>query len=145
MAGSLTAATAVITFSIPGVYDVAQQLQQFAADDIFSTESLQSAEVQMGVDGTLSGGFVFVPVKQKYMLQANSPSVKIFDDWWSASQTALDVFSCLGNITLKSINSKWNLVNGFLTSYSPMPDAGKLLKPRSFEITWQQMLPQPSL
>lgn len=141
MGNSLTAANAIIMLTIPGVFTPPQQLQQFAADDIFSTEQLKSAETEMGVDGQLSGGFVFVPVKQSITLQANSPSCAVFDTWWAAAQAGIDVFSAFGVITLPSLKSKWALNNGFLTGYMPIPDAGKLLKPRKFEITWGQMLP----
>ncbi len=144
MAGSLTAATAVYMLTIPGVFNSPQQLQQFAADDIFATEMLKSVEVQMGVDGTLSGGFVFVPVVQSIMMMANSPSLEQFDQWYNAMQVAQDTYTAEGIITLKSLGKKWALTKGFLTGYMPIPDAGKTLKPRKMEITWQQAVPIPA-
>ncbi len=144
MAGSLTSATAVYMLTIPGVYAAPQQLQQFAADDIFSTEMLRSVETVMGVDGTLSGGFVYVEVKQKVVLQANSPSIQIFEQWWSAMAIAEDTYKAIGIITLKALGKKWNLTDGFLTGYTPIPDAGKILKPQPYEITWGKMVPAPT-
>jgi len=144
MAGSLTSATAVYMLTIPGVFSSPQQLQQFAADDIFSTEMLKSVEVSMGVDGILSGGFVFVPVVQSIMLQANSPSLEQFDQWWSAMQVAQETYTAQAVITLKSLGKKWAMTQGFLTGYMPIPDAGKTLKPRKMEITWQQAVPNPT-
>ena len=141
---SLTSATAVYMLTIPGVFSPPQQLQQFAADDIFSTEMLRSVETSMGVDGVLSGGFVFVPVQQSIMLQANSPSLDVFDAWYNAMQVAQDTYEAQAIITLKSLGKKWAMVRGFLTGYMPIPDAGKTLKPRKFEITWQQATPAPS-
>lgn len=143
MAASLTAATAVIMITIPGIFNSPQQLQQFAADDIFSTDPIAPAEVSMGVDGILSAGFVFVPVKQKFSLQANSPSVTVFDNWYGGQQVALDVFEAAGLITLTSLKKKYALVRGFLTGHPLMPDAGRTLKPLSYEITWQQVTGQP--
>lgn len=143
MAGSITAANAIVTITVPGVFQQPQQLQQFAADDIFDTEAVKNIEVQMGVDGFLSGGWVNVPIPQSYSLQANSPSCNIFDQWWSAQSTLLDAIAAFGVVTLPSIAKKWALSNGFLTTYPPMPGAGRILRPRKFEITWQRVLPQP--
>lgn len=138
---SITAANAIFTLSITGLFPTPQQLQGFAADAVFETEPLQSAEVLMGVDGNLSGGFVNVEVKQGITLQADSPSIAIFDTWWSQQQAAKDVFTASGIITLKSVGTKWAMTKGFLTTYQPIPNAAKLLQPRKFGITWQSVSP----
>jgi hypothetical protein len=64
MAGSITAANAIFQLYIPAVFSAPQQLQGFAADDIFDTENQELVQTQMGVDGLLSGGFVFIETKQ---------------------------------------------------------------------------------
>lgn len=143
MPGSITAANAIVTITVPGVFQAPQQLQQWAADDIFDTEPLKSIEVQMGVDGFLSGGWVFVPIPQSFTLMPNSPSVSIFDQWWAAQATLIDAIPGFGVVVLPSIKQKWALTNGFLTTYPPMPGAGRILKARKFEITWQQVQAQP--
>lgn len=141
MARSLTAANAIIMISIADLFPVPQQLKQFATDDIFTTTPLKSAETQMGVDGHLSAGFVFVEVPQSVNLQADSPSCDIFDNWWGASQTVKDAYPANGVVIITSVQKKWNLTRGFLTSFPPMPDGGKILKPRRFEITWESIQP----
>lgn len=138
---SITGATAIVMLSVPGLFPVPQQLQGFAADDVFDTDTLESAEVLMGVDGRLSGGFVFVPVKQNYKLQADSPSIFFFDSWWSAQQQAQEVLPANGLVLLIATNAKYTLTRGFLTGYKPMPDIKKLQQPRPFAITWQSSLP----
>lgn len=140
---SLTAANAIIALSIPLVYPAPQQLSGFAAEDIFSTEAIDSAEVSMGVDGKLSAGFVFVPIKQNYVLQADSASNSVFDNWWGASQAAKDVYFANAVITLISIGQKYAMTNGILSSYAPSPDIGKILKPRRFTITWESLQRSP--
>lgn len=138
---SLTGATAVIQLSIAGLFPTPQQLQGFAADDVFDTDAIESAEVLMGVDGIMSAGFVFVPVPQTYTLQADSPSVFIFDQWWAAQQAAEDTFPASGVVYLTAIGAKYNMTNGVLTSWKPTPDVKKLLQPRKFRITWQRIFP----
>lgn len=141
MARSLTAANAIIMISIADLFPVPQRLQQFATDDIFSTNPLASAEVSMGVDGHLSAGFVFVPVPQSINLQADSPSCDIFDNWWGASQTVKDSYEAQGIVVIQAVRKQWTLTRGFLTAYPPIPDGGKILKPRRFEITWESIRP----
>lgn len=141
---SITAANAVFMLGITSVFPSPQQLQGFSADDIFGTDPMESAEVSMGVDGRLSGGFVFVPVKQGISLQADSISNQLFDNWFTAQQTAQDTFIANATVLLPGLGKKWTLTRGFLTTYPPIPDAGKLLKPRRFGITWERVRPAAS-
>lgn len=144
MAKSLTAANAIILISVPGLFNVAQQLQQFAADDIFGTEPVERTEVAMGVDGFLSAGFVHVAIKQSYTLMADSDSNQLFDDWDAANQAAGETFPATGFVELTSVGSKWAMTRGFLTTFQPLPDAGKILKPRRHTITWERTQRAPT-
>lgn len=142
---SITGANAVFQLAITGLFPAPQQLQGFAADDVFTVDQLKSAETLMGVDGTLSAGFVFVPVEMNISLQADSPSTSLFDIWWSSQQTAEDLFYATGIVVLTSIGSKWNLTKGVLTGYQPLPNTKKLLQPRVHQITWQSVVPSIAL
>jgi hypothetical protein len=120
-----------------------QQLQGFAADDVVTTDPVASVEVLMGVDGILSAGFVYVPIRQMIALQADSSSNAVFDAWWNAMQTTKDVYLAQGVITLTTIQTKYALTNGSLTTYHPIADVKKLLQPRRYGITWQSVSPAP--
>lgn len=141
MPGTITAANAVFTLAVNGVFNVAQQLQQFSADDVFDTEAVESAEIMMGVDGHLSAGFVFVAVKQSITLQADSPSNLIFEAWQQAQKTARDLFFAQGGVILPSVGRAYTMTRGVLTSYPPIPDAKKVLQPRKYGITWESVSP----
>lgn len=141
---SLTAANAVITLTIPGVFNRPQQLQQFAVDDVADVDTLTVAETAMGVDGELSGGYVFNAVKYVYTLQANSRSNFVFDQWKAAQDAEQDTFEANGLLALKSLGTKWTWTRGFLTEWKPAPDVKKILQPRKFQITWQRVAPQPT-
>ena len=142
--GSITSANAVLTLSIPLLFPVPQQLQGFAADDIFDVPSLRSAETQMGVDGVLSAGFVFVPIPQTIALQADSASNLFFDTWWTQMQATKDTYQASGMVLLPSIGMKYALSQGTLTGYKPTPAAKRILQPRQFEITWASINPSPA-
>jgi hypothetical protein len=141
---SITAANAVYLLSIANLFPTPVQLQGFAVDDIFTTDPFETVETLMGVDGKLSGGLVFVPVKQGILFQADSPSISIFDTWYASQRAIKDVYVAQGIVTLTGIASKWALSNGFLSMYPPIPDVGRVLKPRKFEITWESVLSAPA-
>lgn len=141
--GSITAANSTLLLAVTGLFPAPQRLQGYATDDIYSTEALESAEVMMGVDGKLSAGFVYVAVKQSYNLQADSNANQIFDTWYAAQQALRDVYFANATIALPSLGKKWTMTNGILTSFPPMPDAGKTLKPRKYGITWESISPAP--
>jgi hypothetical protein len=153
--GTITGANAIYTLSISPPASSPQvsatlfaapiQLQGFAADDAFATEPLASVETLMGVDGILSAGFVYVPIRQTISLQADSVSNSLFDTWWNAMQTTKDVYLAQGVITLTTIQTKYALTNGSLTQYHPLADVKKLLQPRRYGITWQSVTPAPVL
>lgn len=140
---TLTNANSSIQLSIAGLFSVPTKLQGYAADDVFSADPLNSSELAMGVDGKLSAGFVFVPVKWSITLQADSASNDIFDQWYAQQQTAKDLFEASGIVLLPTINRKWTMRKGFLTDYPPMPDGRKILQPRKYGITWESISPAP--
>lgn len=140
---SITSANAVLAIAVPPLFAVPQQLQGFAVDDVYDVPQIKSVEVAMGVDGVLSGGFVFVQIPQTISLQADSPSNALFDTWWTQMQAAQDVYVANGLIRLPGISTKFTQTRGFLTGYKPAPAAKKTLQPRVYEITWERIVPAP--
>lgn len=137
MAKTLTSANSVILLTIPGLLPVPTQLQGFAADDIFDTENVDSAEVVMGLDGRLSGGFVPMPIKQNITIQADSDSVRVFENWYAAQQSARELYYANGLVSIPSVQRKYTARRGILSSHSPAPSAKRILQPRRFTITWE--------
>jgi hypothetical protein len=142
--GTITGASAIYTISIQTIFPTPQQLQGFAADDVFTSEPIAAAEVLMGVDGVLSSGFVYVPFRQTIALQADSASNLIFEQWWLANQTARENYAATGIIILPTISEQYSLTSGYLTSYPFTADTKKLLQPRRYQITWQLVSPSPT-
>jgi len=140
---SITSANASLTLSILPLFPIPQQLQGFATDDIYDIPRIKSVEAQMGVDGIASFGFTFVLIPQEITLQADSLSNRIFDTWWLSMQAAREVYLAYGVMALPGVSTKFAQVRGGLTGYSPAPGAGRVLKPRKYEITWQTVVPAP--
>ena len=139
---SITAANAIITLTVPGVFNTPQQLQQFAVDDVADVDTLTVAETLMGVDGNLTGGYVFNKVRYVYTLMADSPSVFVFDQWKLAQDAQTDTLPANGLMVLKSLGTKWRWTRGFLTEWSPAPSVKKLVRERKFTVEWQRVLPR---
>lgn len=136
----ITAANATFMLTQPVLFPVPQQIQGFAADDVFDLDEIESVETQMGVDGVLSFGFVWKPQLQSIMLQADSPSNNIFDEIQTNQQAANTAYPLNGIITLVAIQTKIILTNGILTGYK-LPGAKKLIQPRRYRITWNLAVP----
>jgi len=133
---TITSANSVLTLVIDGLYGPSN-IQGYAVDDAFESESVQQSEVLMGVDGNLSGGKVWIPYKMTIHLQADSPSVEVFDNWRSNQDAFVDVFVANGTIILPSTGISYALYNGYLTAATPFPAVKKTLQPVVYEITWQ--------
>jgi hypothetical protein len=139
---SITSANAILMLAIPGLFNVPAQIQQFSAEDIFTTDPIPTAQVAQGVDGVMTAGFVFNPVPMGISLMADSVSNVVFDQWNAAQRKQIDTFYAQGTILLRSVGQKFSLVKGALTSYPTMPNAARTLQPRRFQITWQSVTPQ---
>jgi hypothetical protein len=141
---TLTSANAVITLSIAGLFTAPQQLQGFSADNIFDVGDQVVTQVLMGVDGRQSGGFVFEPVTQTFMLQADSPSNAIFESWAAEQRSQRDAYTAEGRTLLPAVSEEYISTRGFLISYPPIPTAGKILQPRKYLISWESVLAVPA-
>ena len=136
---TLTVANSVITLAVATIFNAPRQIQGYAADDVFSTQPIGTTEVVPGVDSNLSAGYVYVPVPWTLVLQADSESNDFFDQWQAYQQQTKETYACSGVVILPAIGKKYTMPRGFMTSWPPMPDAGKLLRPRRYGFTWQSM------
>ena len=140
---SLTAANAIIALSQPVLFPTPQQLQGFAADDVTDMDPAKVLEHLMGVDGVLSFGFVWVERVQNIMLQANSASTAFFDTINTHQEAVQDVYPLNGTVILPAIGLMFNLINGGLETYNPMPKVQKIIRPRTFRLVWGKVVPTP--
>ena len=136
---TITSANSVFTLVAAGLFPAPVQLQGYASDKAFATDALEIAEVNMGVDGRMTGGYVANPVKQTISLQADSPSRTIFAAILQAQKTAREIYYLSGSISLPSTGESFTMTRGILTTGKQIPDAQKLLQAVDYVITWQQV------
>lgn len=136
---TITSANSVFTIVVPGLFPAPVQLRGYSSDKAFTTEAVDLAEVQMGVDGRMTAGFTPNPVKQTITLQADSPSKDIFTALIQAMKTAREVYFVSGSISLPSTGESFTLTRGILTNAKQIPDAQKVLQPVDYVITWESV------
>ncbi|MBO1325345.1 hypothetical protein K2X14_11600 [Acetobacter sp. TBRC 12305] len=141
MALDITAANAIFTITVPGLYNAPVTLQNFAADRAWETSELEMAETEMSIDGYLNAGWVPNPVDQTISLAASSDSVVVFEAIMAAQQTARTLYRLGAEITLKATGRKYTMVNGLLRAMAPTPSAARVLEARTFSVRWQATYP----
>lgn len=138
---TLTSANSVLMLAVGGIFPVPQKIEGYASETAFAFEAAKPAQVTMGVDGRMSASYVPVPRVQTISIQPDSPSLRIFEIWAAAGDTAREVFYANGTLSIPSIDRKYTLTRGVLTQIPPAPDAKALLQPMTFQITWQNVSP----
>jgi hypothetical protein len=140
----ITSANSVLFLAAPlaGLV-VPQQMQGWAADDLYDVEPMAVNETLRGADGLLSAGFVFGDPKFTLNFQADSPSVAFFDAlvaFMTANVMAVPVY---GTLTLPSVGQSWALLKGFIPTYMWAPSGKRVLQPRKFPMTWESIVVGP--
>ncbi|OUJ10798.1 phage tail fiber protein [Acetobacter okinawensis] len=141
MALDISAANAIFTITVPGLYNAPVTLKNFATDRAWDVAEQSCAQTQMSIDGYLNAGFVPEPVDQNIVLSAASESVVVFEAIMTAQQTARTLYRLGAEITLTSTGRKYTMVNGVLSGMAPMPSAGRMLADRHFAVRWQAIYP----
>lgn len=134
---SISAINSSFVLGVTGLIATPQPLVGYDVDDAFALEPIDVAETKVGVDGLLSAGLVVEPYPMEIVLQADSPSVALFEAWYANMLANLDVLFAFGTIRHTSLGRSYALINGVLKSYSPASSAKRVLQPRRFTIHWQ--------
>lgn len=144
----ITSANAVLTISprAAGLIGAgAFTVEGFASDDAFMADAVDIAEAVMGVDGKMSIGVVPYITKQLITLQADSPSVSLFETIVGAQNTLRQPIILDAILSLPSVAKSYTFVKGGLTRITPFPPGKKILQPLQYEISWESVAASPLL
>lgn len=139
MSNTITSANSQFALTIPDLGITQVPIQGYATDDAFTQESFEISETRQGVDGVLSAGYTPNPKKLTVVLQADSPSIAIFDQWIAGMQQAQEAFEASALISIPSIGKAYAFTTGWLRNVQAMPSAKKVLEPQTYTIEWQQI------
>jgi len=137
---TITSADAVFIITVPDIA-IIHQVQGYAADAAFDVGEQDVAQNILGVDGKKSSGWIPQMYTQAVHLQADSPSVSVFDAIYQFQNTNKTVYSITGTVTYNATGRSYALRNGTLTSYKPLPDAKQVLQAQDFSIVWEKVQP----
>lgn len=143
---TITSANAKLTLTVRSALGIVVgpfTVQGYASDDAFATEAVERAQALMGVDGKMSAGYVPSLTPQVITLQADSPSVALFETWEGAQAVLKDVLFADGVLALPGVQKGYALIKGVMTRLTPMPQGKKVLQPVTYEITWETVQPAP--
>jgi hypothetical protein len=138
---TITSANSVFTLWVPELYPIPQALQQFATDDAWTIDAVDTAEVMMGVDGHMSAGFTPFITRTTIALQADSTSIALFDYWLSQMEVMKEVLMAQGTLLLPGTGLSYVMTNGVLTSSKKFADGKKVLQPVQHTISWESVHP----
>lgn len=136
---SITSANSNFTVKVAGLVPQPEKLQGYATDDAFDTESIELAEVIIGVDGKKSEGFVYALVKMTLMFAASSDSNDLFEEIIRQTKLQRETFRIDGQIIVPATGKVYQCINGTLTQGSIIPNAKKTLQSRQYQITWESI------
>jgi len=136
---TITSANSVFTLVAAGLFPAPIQIQNFATDKAFALAAYDVAEVQMGVDGRMSAGYIPTIKKQTVTLMADSPSRSVFATILEFSNTTKNVYWLSASIELPGTGEAYSLTRGILTTVMPIPDVLKVLGPVDFIISWENI------
>lgn len=143
MAGTLTVANSTLAMATEALYTSAQRVQGYAADDAFDFAEVENGEYSMGIDGKLSAGFVFNAIPFTMTLQADSPSLQLFENIWQYEYTNRTKLTQQVTVTLPAVGKRYELKDGFMQSYKA-PSGKKILQPAVVVFTFNTLQVSPT-
>jgi hypothetical protein len=122
----LTSANANFLVRCRGVYDNYVKQQGFQVDNAFGFGDRTVGETRAGVDGKLSGGYVFNEAQFTAFYEANSPSISMMDNCYADIQNNQEtrVFDFI--VEIPSVKKRYSF-SGFLVSVPGGISAQKML------------------
>lgn len=139
---TITSTNSIYTIIVPQL-SILHQLQGYAANDAFDTETLEITENRVGVDGLKSAGYLPRIYNQAISLQADSQSILIFEIIYSVMQQSREIVTMEGEIVLPSVNKKYIMTFGTMLNYTPVAPVKNVLEPQQFSINWGTIVIQP--
>lgn len=139
-ASTITSANSVVTIAQSTLYPSGVNLQGYSVDKAWSTDALEIAEVQKGVDGRTTAGYIFNTVKMTFQFQADSPSIQVFQSVQQAQRAARDIYYLSGNIEIPATGQTYSLVKGILRTVKPIQDAARVLQAMEYVVEWSEIV-----
>lgn len=123
----ITSANATVAMDAEGLFSI--NLENFSADSSFTSDTIQTAETRMGVDGKMAAGFTPAIKPLTINLEAGSPSTSFLQLLKQAQETNLKTYKVQMVISMPAIGKRYSFSNGVLQSCKDIPDGQNVLSP----------------
>lgn len=140
---SITSANAVLVLTAVNLFPVPQKIEGWSSDSSFMHDDAALAETQMGVDGRLTAGFTPMEKVQNLKLQADSPSVQVFDLIKQTTEVTRDVVWLAGTLTIPATGEVFTFTRGVLQTAPVAKSSQKVLQPQNYRIVWESVKRSP--
>lgn len=138
---TITSANSVLMLAIAGIAPVPQKIEGFSTDAAWDFDDIENVEIVMGIDGNMSAGFVHVAKPMMITIMPNSVSASLFDLWYTAQETASEIFYCDGTALYPATGKKYAMTKGVLSRTKVAPGVKKTLQPVEYRITFESVTP----
>lgn len=135
----ITSANSKLRIVIPQIFPAGFDVDDYAADSMFETATLQNKEDMMSADGKYHAGYVYNPVEFTINVMPTSRAGALLDQVYAAERTSISAFSVNATLAIPSLDAKWNFVNGVLYSWNPIPPGRRILQPRAAVFHFEQV------
>lgn len=142
MAGTLTVANSTLAITVEALFPQSQRIQGYSADDAFDFENVENGEYSMGIDGNLSAGFVFNEIPFTWTLQADSPSLGLFEQIYQYEVSNRTKLQLEVTLALPGVSKRYDLVKGYMRRYKA-PSGKKVLQPAVVEGVFSRLNVNP--
>lgn len=136
---NITSADSTAVLTVEDLYPSGVALEQYSTDAAISQGDDTLAETRMGVDGQMVAGYVPSIKTVTITLEASSPSIKVFDDIYQASQTNKTFYRLGLTVTIPALEKTVTYSNGILKAGKFMPDINKTLQPIAYQIDFERV------
>ena len=135
---TITAANCIFYLTVPGLYDAPTRIEQFGTDAMVSVAQNNPVVAEKGVDGHTSFGWVPTNKEVTITLAADSPSLRLFEDWANYQDAIREVMTCNAEFSMPSIGKKIIGTRGAMTTGQAHPSAAQTLQASAFVITFDK-------
>ncbi len=134
---TITSANAVLTLTAAGVFPAPVQIQGFEVDKAWMADNVDVLEEKIGVDGTMTAGYIFNGIPMTITLMADSPSNTFFAAVAQFMKTQREVVVLTGTLALASTGENFVMTKGYLKTPNQLPEGARTLGARENKLVWQ--------
>lgn len=133
----ITSANAAVAMSVEGLPSI--MLDHFSADSSFASDTVQSAETRMGVDGHMSAGYTPAIKTVTINLEAGSSSTQYMQLLRQVQEANMKPYKVQMVISIPSIGKRYTFANGVLQSFKDLPDGQTVLSPTQWVFHFEDL------